>query len=117
MLILVLFDVQCLQNVVFCFEKGWNDQNPSCSGSHRPIKKFLPAKLLIPPPTPQCYLENPAPPILTKDCNCAKFLLVQLSQLDIQGHLLPECSFTHFSVQYGCLSFEEAVVFHYCTQL
>ena len=50
MLILVLFDVQYLQNVVFCFEKGWNDQNPSCSGSHHPIKKFLPEKLLIPPP-------------------------------------------------------------------
>ena len=39
MLILILINVQYLQNVVFSFKKGPNDQNHSSSGSHHPIKK------------------------------------------------------------------------------
>ena len=42
MLILILIVVQCLQNVVFCFEKGLNGQNYS-SGLHHPRKKNLPS--------------------------------------------------------------------------
>ena len=42
MLILISVDVQCLQNVVFSFEKGSNGQNHLPSGSDHPIK--------IPPP-------------------------------------------------------------------
>ena len=41
MLVLILIDVQYLQNVVFSFEKGWNDQNHSWSDSQHPIKKSL----------------------------------------------------------------------------
>ena len=41
MLILVLIDVQYIQNVVFCFEKGSNGQNHSSSDFQ-----------LAPPPSP-----------------------------------------------------------------
>ena len=49
MLILNLIDVQYLQKVVFSFEKGSMCQNHPGSGSHNPIKNFLPAKFPIPP--------------------------------------------------------------------
>ena len=49
MLILVLIDVQYSQKAVFSFEKGLNRQNHSSSGPHHPVKKFPPAKFLIPP--------------------------------------------------------------------
>ena len=49
MLILILIDVQCLQNVVFSFEKGLNGQNHTSAGSHDPIKKYFPAEFPIPP--------------------------------------------------------------------
>ena len=48
MLILVLIDVQYLQNVVFCFEKGSNGQNHSSSDS----------QLTLPSPTPLEYGQN-----------------------------------------------------------
>ena len=47
MVILILIIVQCLQNVVFGFEKGLNSQNYSLPDSHRPIKKFLHRKICI----------------------------------------------------------------------
>ena len=50
MLTLILINVQHLKNVAFSFEKGLNGQNHSSSVSCRPIKKFPPAKFLIPPP-------------------------------------------------------------------
>ena len=40
-LVLILINVQCLQNVVFSFEKGSNSQNHSLSVSQKPIKNFL----------------------------------------------------------------------------
>ena len=49
MLILILIDVQYLQNVVFSFEKGSNDQIHSLSDSHDSIKKVSPAKFPISP--------------------------------------------------------------------
>ena len=39
MLILILIDVQYSQNAVFSFEKFWNRQNHSSSGSHHLVKK------------------------------------------------------------------------------
>ena len=57
MLILILIDAQYLQNIVFSFEKGSNGQIDFSSGFHHPIKN-PPAKFPIPPPTPECYLEN-----------------------------------------------------------
>ena len=62
MLILISINVQCLQNVVFSFEKGSNSQDHSLSDSHNPIKKFLYSKtfdcphLREFPPTPEHYL-------------------------------------------------------------
>ena len=47
MLTMILTDVQYIQNVVFSFEKGSNDQTHSSSDSNHPIKKN-PAKFLIP---------------------------------------------------------------------
>ena len=44
MLILILIDVQYLQKVVFCFEKGSNGQNHSSSASHHHIKKIPPLR-------------------------------------------------------------------------
>ena len=49
MLILILIDVQCLQNVVFSFEKGSNGQNHSLSDSYQLIKKSPAVKFSIPP--------------------------------------------------------------------
>ena len=45
MLILILINVQCLENVVFSFEKGSNSQKHSSSDSHNPIKNFLYSKI------------------------------------------------------------------------
>ena len=39
MLILILIDVQYSQNADFSFEKLWNRQNHSSSGSHHLVKK------------------------------------------------------------------------------
>ena len=39
MLILILINVQCLQNVIFSFERGSSDQNHFFLDSHRPIEK------------------------------------------------------------------------------
>ena len=47
MLILVLINVQCLQNVAFNFEEGLNSLNHFSPDSHHPIKTFHPAKFLI----------------------------------------------------------------------
>ena len=60
MLIFILMDVQYLQNVVFTFEKGLNDQTHSLSGSHRMIKK-VPTQQSFSSPlhTPYCYVDNP----------------------------------------------------------
>ena len=46
-LILISINVQCLQNVVFSFEKGSNSQDHSSSDSHNPIKVSFIAKFLI----------------------------------------------------------------------
>ena len=35
----LLIDVQYLQKIVFCFEKGSNNQNRSSLGYHHPVKK------------------------------------------------------------------------------
>ena len=59
MLILILIDVQYPQNAVFSFEKGSNCQNHSSSGSHHPVKNLSKENFWF-PPTPYCYLENPA---------------------------------------------------------
>ena len=48
MLILILIDVQYSQKAVFSFEKGWNGQNHSSSGSHHLGKKILPSKISDP---------------------------------------------------------------------
>ena len=62
MLILISVNVQCLQNVVFSFQKGSNSQDHSSSDSHNPIKKLLYSKIFnCPhlrefPPTPEYYL-------------------------------------------------------------
>ena len=62
MLILILINVQCLQNVVFSFEKDSNSQNNFSLDSHHPIKNFLRSKIFnCPhleefPPTFECYL-------------------------------------------------------------
>ena len=88
MLILILINNQYLQNVVFSFEKGWNGQNHSPSGSHHLIKEFLPQRnspsalwgeefVAHPPPPPpaahptsQGYFENPnLNLILLFECN------------------------------------------------
>ena len=45
MLILISINVQCLQNVVFSFEKGSNSQDHSSSDSQNPIKNFLCSKI------------------------------------------------------------------------
>ena len=45
MLILISISVQCLQNVVFSFEKGSNNQDNSSSDSHNPRKNFLFSKM------------------------------------------------------------------------
>ena len=52
MLILILMDVQYLQNVVFTFGKGLNNQSYSLSGSHHMIKKVPLNKVSHPPSTP-----------------------------------------------------------------
>ena len=49
MLLLILIKVQYLQNAVFSFEKGLNDQNHSSSDSYHPIKKPPPSKISHPP--------------------------------------------------------------------
>ena len=46
MLILILINVPCLENVLD-FEKGWNSQNYSSPNSHNPIKISFIAKLTI----------------------------------------------------------------------
>ena len=62
MLILISINVQCLQNVLFSFEKGSNSQDHSSSDSHNPIKIFLYSKICNCtnlgefPPTPEHYL-------------------------------------------------------------
>ena len=62
MLILISINVQCLQNVVFSFEKGSNSQDSSSSDSYNPIKNFLYSKIINCshlgefPPTPEHYL-------------------------------------------------------------
>ena len=48
MLILILDDIQCLQNVVFTFKKGSNVQNHSPSDSHQRIKNYPATKFPIP---------------------------------------------------------------------
>ena len=45
MLILILIDIQYLQNLIFSFEKGLNDQNHSSSDSHHLIKKIALRKI------------------------------------------------------------------------
>ena len=45
----------------FCFEKGWNRQNHSSSGSLHAVKKFSLVKCLIPPN----LVEGGVPPTLT----------------------------------------------------
>ena len=47
MLILILINVQCLQNVVFSIEKHQNSQNYLSSDSHNPIKITSIAKFAI----------------------------------------------------------------------
>ena len=47
--IFVLINARYLQEVAFSFEKSPSGQNHSSSGSHHLIKKFIPAKFLIPP--------------------------------------------------------------------
>ena len=72
MLILILIDVQYSQDAVFSFEKVWNHQNQSSSGSQCPAEKIPPSKIFwfpLPPvgvgvgviylPSPYHYLENP----------------------------------------------------------
>ena len=61
MLILISINVQCLQNVVFSFEKGSNSQDHSLSDSQNPIKNFFYGKIfncsyLGESPTPEHYL-------------------------------------------------------------
>ena len=53
---LILIDVQYSQKAFFSFEKGWNSQNHSSSGSHLLIKKF---------PLPSKISEFPHPPLTT----------------------------------------------------
>ena len=50
MLILILINVQCLQNVASSFEKGFSGQNHSLQDSHHLIEKFPPDKFPIPTP-------------------------------------------------------------------
>ena len=59
MLILILINVQYSQRIIFSFEKGLIGQNHSSLGSHCPVKKFPPAKFLIPHPWGEF------PPLLT----------------------------------------------------
>ena len=49
MLILILIDVQYSQEAVFSFEKGFNGQSHSSSGSHHPVKNSTPVKFPMPP--------------------------------------------------------------------
>ena len=62
MLILILINVLCLQNIVFRFEKSSNSLNHSSSDSHNPVKDFLYRKMCNSPhfgefpPTPEVYL-------------------------------------------------------------
>ena len=61
MLILILINfqcLQCLQNVVFSFEKGLSGEYHSLSNNHHPIETISPDRFPI-PLTPQRYLENP----------------------------------------------------------
>ena len=61
MLILILINfqcLQCLQNVVFSFEKGLSGEYHSLSNNHHPIETILSDRFPI-PLTPQRYLENP----------------------------------------------------------
>ena len=51
MLILILINAQCLQNVVFSFEKGLSGQNHSLSDEKLSDRKIPPGKF----PIPQCY--------------------------------------------------------------
>ena len=71
MLILILIDVQYSQKAVFSFEKGWNGQNHSSSGSHHLGKKSSPAKFLTPFP-PQLWKKrgefHPNPLLLFGKC-------------------------------------------------
>ena len=49
MLILILIYAQHLQNVVPCFEKGWNAQNQSSSDSHHQMKNLLQLNFTLSP--------------------------------------------------------------------
>ena len=52
MLIYISINVPNLQNIVVCFEIGFNDQNISLSDYHHSIRKFPPSKF---PVSPTCY--------------------------------------------------------------
>ena len=74
MLILILIDVQYSQSADFSFKKVLNCQNHSSLGSHHHTTKFRkkiphPAKFTT-PPTPYCYLQNPA--YFKKDSHSAR---------------------------------------------
>ena len=60
-LILILIDVQYLQNVVFYFDKGLNDQMHSSSDVHHLIKISTPSKIFHSPSTTGDFLASSAP--------------------------------------------------------
>ena len=90
MLILILIDVQYSQKAVFSFEKGLNLQNRSSSGSLHLVKKFPPAKFLIPvPPLGGIYPPHPLL-LFGKPCSIRVLLFWQQAQ---QSQLKPSFLF------------------------
>ena len=96
MLIFILIDVQYSQKTVFSYEKGWNHQSYSSSGSFYLVKKLPPVKFPIPP--------NPLPLFgrsqyiklyglfLWMGCNCLKAIQ---SHYEETVYFLPEIPGTH----------------------
>ena len=83
MLLFILINVQCLQNVVFSFEKGLSGQNHSLSDSHHLIEKS--PLVNFPSPTPLTLLGKP----WRKDQVCEGFFGLFQVKFNFSIELIP----------------------------